>query len=57
VTLNETTTVGVHVPVSMPKNPSLRPRQYRDFDLFTEPGETRDIFVSIPLDVREAGTN
>lgn len=35
--------VGVHVPVSIPKNPSLRPQELRDVDLFTEPGEVRSI--------------
>jgi len=35
--------VGVHVPISMPESPSQRPRGYRNHDLFTRPGETRDI--------------
>jgi L-ascorbate metabolism protein UlaG (beta-lactamase superfamily) len=40
--------VGVHVPVSIPKNPSLRPQELRDVDLFTEPGESRDILSVTP---------
>ena len=35
--------VGVHVPVSIPKDPASRPAELRDYDLFTEPGETRVI--------------
>jgi L-ascorbate metabolism protein UlaG (beta-lactamase superfamily) len=38
--------VGVHVPVTIPAEPSLRPDGLRDVDLFTQPGETREI----PLD-------
>lgn len=45
--------VGVHVPVSMPKSQSQRPRQYRDYDLFTEPGEKRDIPVSVTLESKD----
>jgi glyoxylase-like metal-dependent hydrolase (beta-lactamase superfamily II) len=45
--------VGVHVPVSISKTPSLRPEELRNFDLFTEPGETREIPVSVPSDVEE----
>jgi len=41
--INPAHSVGVHVPVSIPQNPSLRPRELRDVDLFTEPGEERDI--------------
>ena len=40
--------VGVHVPVSIPKNPSLRPQELRDVDLFTEPGEIRNILPVTP---------
>jgi len=40
--------VGVHVPVSIPQNPSLRPQELRDVDLFTEPGESRDILSVTP---------
>ena len=39
--------VGVHVPVSMPDDPSRRPREYRDYDLFTEPGEKREVPVAV----------
>lgn len=46
--------VGVHVPVSISKTPSLRPPELRGFDLFTEPGERREIPVSMPLGVEEA---
>lgn len=35
--------VGIHVPVSVPANPAERDEALRDVDLFTEPGETRDI--------------
>ena len=45
--------VGIHVPVSIPKAPSLRPRALRGVDLFTEPGEKRDIPVSVPLVIEE----
>ena len=41
-------TVGVHVPVSIPKTPSLRPPELRAYDLFTEPGEKREIPVVSP---------
>ena len=40
--------MGVHVPVSIPQNPSLRPQELRDVDLFTEPGESRDILSVTP---------
>ena len=40
--------VGVHVPVSIPKKPSLRPQELRDVDLFTEPGEIRNIVPVTP---------
>ena len=39
--------VGVHVPVSMPDDPTRRPREYRDYDLFTEPGEKRDVPAAV----------
>jgi L-ascorbate metabolism protein UlaG (beta-lactamase superfamily) len=45
--------VGVHVPVSISKTPSLRPEELRDYDLFTEPGETREIPVSVPSAVEK----
>ncbi len=35
--------VGVHVPKDMPRDPAGRPAEYRDADLFTTPGETREI--------------
>ena len=35
--------VGVHVPVTIPADPLLRPVELRGFDLFTSPGETRTI--------------
>ena len=41
-------TIGVHVPTEMPDDPATRPEQFQGFDLFTRPGETRD--------VRNAGT-
>ncbi len=35
--------VGVHVPVTIPADPVRRPAELRSADLFTEPGETRNI--------------
>jgi len=35
--------VGVHVPVSIPADPALRPVELRGYDLFTRPGESRVI--------------
>ena len=35
--------IGVHVPRRMPDDPADRPAELQGFDLFTEPGETRDI--------------
>jgi L-ascorbate metabolism protein UlaG (beta-lactamase superfamily) len=35
--------IGIHVPAEMPDNPEDRPVEYRGFDLFTVPGETRTI--------------
>ena len=49
--------VGIHVPVSISKTPSLRPQALRDVDLFTEPGETRDIYSVVPLIVEEVIEN
>ncbi|NNK99332.1 MAG: MBL fold metallo-hydrolase [Xanthomonadales bacterium] len=45
--------VGVHVPVSVSRNPALRPADLRGFDLFTEPGERRDIPLMVPTGVEE----
>ena len=45
--------VGVHVPVSISKNPNLRPVELREHDLFTEPGEKREIPATVPLHVEE----
>jgi L-ascorbate metabolism protein UlaG (beta-lactamase superfamily) len=45
--------VGVHVPVSISKTPSLRPQELRNFDLFTEPGEIRESPASIPSGVED----
>ncbi len=45
--------VGVHVPVSISKTRSLRPLELRDYDLFTKPGETREIPVSAGPAVEE----
>ncbi len=36
-------TVGVHVPMQMPKDPIMRPIQFMGRDLFVTPGETREI--------------
>ena len=35
--------VGIHVPTSMPDDPDKRPVEYLGFDLFTAPGEMRQI--------------
>lgn len=35
--------VGIHVPAAVPQDPRLRPAEMRGFDLFTIPGETRNI--------------
>ena len=41
--LKPTHAVGVHVPVAIPSDPSKRPADLQSYDLFVEPGETRDI--------------
>ena len=44
--------VGVHVPVSIPADPTSRPKGLREHDLFTEPGEIRQIqSAQTPSDV------
>ena len=35
--------IGIHVPLSMPNDPSKRPDEIKSFDLFTKPGESRAI--------------
>ncbi len=35
--------IGIHVPVSMPDDPASRPAEIQGFDLFTEPGEIREL--------------
>jgi L-ascorbate metabolism protein UlaG (beta-lactamase superfamily) len=35
--------VGIHVPVTVPEDPAEREEGLREVDLFTRPGETRDI--------------
>lgn len=35
--------IGVHVPAEMPDDPAARPAEIQGYDLFTEPGEVRDI--------------
>ena len=35
--------IGIHVPVAIPDDPSNRPDELIGFDLFTEPGESREI--------------
>ena len=39
------------MPVSVSRNPALRPAELRGFDLFTEPGERRDIPLMVPAGV------
>jgi len=41
--------VGIHVPVSVPAESSLRPVELQGFDLFTQPGETRVIPAVTPV--------
>ena len=41
--LKPTHAVGVHVPVAIPSDPSERPADLQSYDLFVNPGETRDI--------------
>jgi L-ascorbate metabolism protein UlaG (beta-lactamase superfamily) len=38
--------IGVHVPTKMPDIPAQRPAEYRGYDLFTEPGQTRRLDVN-----------
>jgi len=42
-------TVGVHVPSEVPDTPGERPEEMNGFDLFTRPGETRNIGNEDPL--------
>ena len=35
--------IGVHVPTEIPDDPAARPEQFQGYDLFTQPGESRDI--------------
>jgi L-ascorbate metabolism protein UlaG (beta-lactamase superfamily) len=35
--------VGIHVPVTVPEDPAERDESLREVDLFTRPGETRDV--------------
>ena len=39
-------TIGVHVPTKMPDDPESRPEELQGLDLFTRPGEARNITVS-----------
>lgn len=41
--LGATQSVGVHVPEAMPDDPAQRAEKFQGLDLFTEPGETREI--------------
>jgi hypothetical protein len=45
--------VGVHVPVSISKIPNLRPVELRSHDLFTEPGESRQIPVTVSSGIEQ----
>ena len=45
--------VGVHVPVSIPADSAGRPAELRGYDLFTKPGENRDIPAATPLSVED----
>ncbi len=37
--------IGVHVPTEVPDDPEHRPDYLQSLELFTRPGETRDIEV------------
>ena len=41
--VSATHTIGVHVPKKVPDDPESRPDYLQGFDLFTRPGETRNI--------------
>jgi len=41
--LNGAHAVGIHVPETMPDERAQRPDEWREFDLFTRPGETRRV--------------
>jgi uncharacterized Ntn-hydrolase superfamily protein/L-ascorbate metabolism protein UlaG (beta-lactamase superfamily) len=41
------TSVGIHVPEKMPDDPADRPAEFTGVDLFTSPGETREIVPSM----------
>ena len=41
--IEPTRAVGTHVPKVLPDHPAVSTPEFRAFDLFTEPGETRDI--------------
>jgi L-ascorbate metabolism protein UlaG (beta-lactamase superfamily) len=43
--------VGIHVPVSISTEPERRPLELRGYDLFTRPGEIRDIPLSVIMPV------
>ncbi len=49
--------VSVHVPVSISKTPSLRPVELRGHDLFTEPGEKREIPFTMPSAIEDLAEN
>lgn len=46
--IDEKLAVGVHVPASMPDDPESRPAEIQGFDLFTRPGEIRDLESAEP---------
>jgi L-ascorbate metabolism protein UlaG (beta-lactamase superfamily) len=45
--------VGIHVPVAIPADPAARSAELRLFDLFTKPGETREIPLTVPSGDKE----
>lgn len=38
--------IGIHVPAAIPAVPTARPAQFQNMDIFTTPGETRQITLS-----------
>lgn len=46
--IDEKHAIGVHVPAEMPDDPDLRPAEIQGFDLFTVPGEIRDLGYATP---------
>lgn len=41
--INPDHAIGIHVPAAMSDDPTERPEEFKGYDLFTNPGETREI--------------